>query len=223
MKQEVGFEQFGIDPDFRVTSFSDCIVVTTSSGCENQNLLILFLCHLFTEMANIGVFFRGALTLGLIHHSGNIIYGPALVRAYLLETEQAKHPRIILDPDISLPDLVPLGFRVGPHVDQAFGFMPVKRDANDNLEFINAVEFSLGKASWEAAREVYCKEFNEVNIQNNPRYWRDWPDNFRTHISSNLTAYRNDDSIRKKYVWLAQYFNSTYLSKKNRDSEKIVI
>lgn len=49
-----------------------------------------------------GVFLRGGLTLGMIHYDTdkNTLFGPAMIRAYDLETI-ARVPRIIIDPDLS--------------------------------------------------------------------------------------------------------------------------
>jgi len=38
------------------------------------------------------------VTIGLLHHDTDIVFGPALNRAYVLESQQAQYPRIIIDP-----------------------------------------------------------------------------------------------------------------------------
>lgn len=45
-----------------------------------------------------GFWLRGAVTIGLLHHDEDIVFGPALNRAYELESRHAIFPRIILDP-----------------------------------------------------------------------------------------------------------------------------
>jgi hypothetical protein len=47
-----------------------------------------------------GLLIRGAITIGDIVHDDSIVFGPALNRAYELESQQAIYPRIILDPDV---------------------------------------------------------------------------------------------------------------------------
>lgn len=47
-----------------------------------------------------GILTRGALTVGDICIKKGIIFGPALNRAYELESILAKHPRIVIDPEL---------------------------------------------------------------------------------------------------------------------------
>lgn len=47
---------------------------------------------------------RGAVTVGAIHHDQHIVFGPALNRAYELESKVAFYPRILIDtPSVELP------------------------------------------------------------------------------------------------------------------------
>lgn len=56
---------------------------------------------------------RGAVTRGLLHHSGGIVFGDGLVRAYEMESRQAKYPRIIVDENVLI------GTTIGDNVDSA--------------------------------------------------------------------------------------------------------
>lgn len=47
-----------------------------------------------------GFLLRGGITIGEIVHDGECVFGPALNRAYELESQIAKYPRFVLDPDI---------------------------------------------------------------------------------------------------------------------------
>ena len=40
---------------------------------------------------------RGAIAKGLLHHSEHAVFGPAFLKAYYLERNIAKYPRIIVD------------------------------------------------------------------------------------------------------------------------------
>nr|WP_317187917.1 hypothetical protein [Acinetobacter gerneri] len=42
------------------------------------------------------ILLRGALTIGEIYHDENMVFGPAMVEAYELESKVAEFPRIIL-------------------------------------------------------------------------------------------------------------------------------
>lgn len=49
------------------------------------------------DMVNMGIFLRGAVTLGGIFHDDQFVFGPGFLRAFELEKAVAKYPRIILD------------------------------------------------------------------------------------------------------------------------------
>jgi len=66
-----------------------------------------FLSIMFLRM---GIFVRGAITIGNLYHRGNIVFGDGLVKAYLLETKKAKFPRIIVSPEL-LPFVPPAELR----------------------------------------------------------------------------------------------------------------
>jgi hypothetical protein len=43
---------------------------------------------------------RGAVTSGPLYHSGGIVFGQGLVKAYEMESQMAKYPRIIVDDNL---------------------------------------------------------------------------------------------------------------------------
>lgn len=84
-----------------LTMLSDSIVLSVSleerlvrQGLREGFDLASHFAYLFLEE---GILTRGGLTIGDIYHNGNIVFGPALNRAYALESELAKYPRIIID------------------------------------------------------------------------------------------------------------------------------
>lgn len=83
-------------------SFSDLIVNVIPLNTVNP-LHAFFdqLCTLgFRQflLASRKVFVRGGITVGDIYADGNAIFGPALIRAYELESQTAKWPIIAIDP-----------------------------------------------------------------------------------------------------------------------------
>ncbi|WP_209235853.1 hypothetical protein [Xanthomonas arboricola] len=85
----------------QIAQFSDCVVVSYK---ENQSSavfdLIITILLLQVELASQGFLVRGAVTVGPLFHDKSLVFGPALVEAYRLESSVAKHPRIIVDPKI---------------------------------------------------------------------------------------------------------------------------
>lgn len=99
------------DPQFiRVTSrglsaFSDHIVRTVSldglSAIQSVDAIefeLTELQHIQANLAVNGVFVRGAITRGPIYIDEDLVFGPALIRAYELEQTIAVHPRVVIDP-----------------------------------------------------------------------------------------------------------------------------
>jgi hypothetical protein len=83
----------------RMTSFSDNVVVSTTTS---PNAIITWVIRLgMTQLlgAQIGFLIRGGVTIGKIVHDDYVVFGPALNRAYYLECEVADKPRIVLDSD----------------------------------------------------------------------------------------------------------------------------
>lgn len=81
--------------------FSDTLVL--AAPADDPGLAVTRLIHdgatLQSALTAKGFFVRGGLTLGLFHISEGLIFGPALVEAYELESRHALHPRIVLSRD----------------------------------------------------------------------------------------------------------------------------
>ncbi|MDN0075626.1 hypothetical protein QU481_12055 [Crenobacter sp. SG2303] len=82
---------------FEVTAFSDNIAVSVRLEQGNDLLELLhFSCYLTWKLLAKGVLSRGGIALGELYHKGSIIYGPALLEAYQLESQVAIYPRIVV-------------------------------------------------------------------------------------------------------------------------------
>ncbi len=83
-----------------ITYFSDSLVI---SAPENDviasQLVVDLVIKLKIKMwSDHNLLIRGAITLGkLTHIEGGPLYGPAMNRAYYLESEEAKYPRVLID------------------------------------------------------------------------------------------------------------------------------
>ena len=84
-----------------VTVFSDCIVI--SYPLENEGSLffiLLDIIHIQLDLYFAKIVIRGGVTIGDLYHDDNIVFGPAMVEAYRLESKVAKYPRIIIEKDV---------------------------------------------------------------------------------------------------------------------------
>lgn len=96
----VGKEIF-IGDGCQVTTFSDSAVISYPLSYDGALfLLIIDIIHIQIELLRIGILVRGAITIGMAYHDIYNVFGPAMVKAYQLESSAAIYPRIIIHPEI---------------------------------------------------------------------------------------------------------------------------
>ncbi|CAB3759413.1 hypothetical protein [Paraburkholderia solisilvae] len=90
-------------PHMRLTAFSDSVVVSDEIGNGFGYARILhFASYLSWQLLAMGILTRGGVGHGPLHHRENgIVFGPALIQAYELESKQAVYPRILVPNDIA--------------------------------------------------------------------------------------------------------------------------
>ena len=90
------------DPTHMV-AFSDSIVLSTSvrPSCEPAAVFALAqrTADLCTQLLHFGCLTRGGITIGDLFHESNVVFGPALLDAYKLESQVAVYPRILFSDD----------------------------------------------------------------------------------------------------------------------------
>ncbi len=88
------------DVDFQSTTFSDCVVCSAKILARNNFMpaafIALYAGALALHLLSKGILVRGAITVGELYHSDNVVFGPALIEAYELESKLAHYPRIIV-------------------------------------------------------------------------------------------------------------------------------
>jgi hypothetical protein len=82
--------------DLRAQSISDALCISTS--CTNAGLSHMFfvLTTLALQLLLKGFFMRGAIVKGNLYHDDHMVFGEAQVRAYLLERDIVRYPRIMV-------------------------------------------------------------------------------------------------------------------------------
>lgn len=88
-------------PGAIMTSFSDNVVVSIPYDADRVLSSLESLAKIQLGLAMEGFFLRGAVTIGLLFHDDEIVFGPALNRAYQLESKTAIYPRVLLDGECS--------------------------------------------------------------------------------------------------------------------------
>ncbi|HEV2642282.1 MAG TPA: hypothetical protein VGT98_06230 [Candidatus Elarobacter sp.] len=85
----------------QVTQFSDSVVVSYPVSAPSSVFILAYeVALLIIDLAYAGFLVRGAITLGLLIHNDEYLVGPAMIRAYQMESREAKNPRVVIDPRI---------------------------------------------------------------------------------------------------------------------------
>lgn len=84
----------------QLSSISDSIVISIPAKKKNAMNKIVRMASVFSVslLWGYGLLLRGAISVGPLYHDEQVVYGPALVKAYLLEQNAAIYPRILMEP-----------------------------------------------------------------------------------------------------------------------------
>jgi hypothetical protein len=183
----------------RTTYFSDTIVTTIPLVAPNgtpqrHGTLYHELAALALAQADLfdrqGLWVRGAITIGDVHHTENRLFGPGIIEAYKLE-QKSCFPRIVIDPKLlkryfSSRELLAVHHRTH-HMDFEYIAPLIRRERNRvrHVDYLLTLQDNLDNA-----------HYFETLI--------------RKHKSAILSGLKSEDAgIHSKYLWLAEYHNST--------------
>ncbi|KFN38722.1 MAG: hypothetical protein JU82_10410 [Sulfuricurvum sp. MLSB] len=166
----------------RVTNFSDSLVISLSIDDLYPQRIEFFLMPLISAALHAGMFIRGGITRGAIYHDNNMVFGPALNKAYQLESKDANYPRIIIDESVH-----EICYK------NKIEFLKNWRKINDDYFFYDFI-YTLTQFIFDSKTIVYEETINKL----------------KQTIEENLNIHENDDRIYQKYIWLAKYFNQVY-------------
>lgn len=183
---------------FLSTNFSDLIVrckvprdLANVSGYANDE--IAFLSRVQTQLAVQGNLIRGGVCVGKIY-ANDEIFGPALVKAYVLENEYAIYPRIVIDRDLIYQMK---GKKAqGEALDEHF----VER-GEDGAHFI---DYLRGQCWKRLTGPLAANEMTASRILGRHREVIESV----IHGGSRSIHVRTE-SLKKKYIWLSLYHNRT--------------
>lgn len=174
----------GASGDHIVTQFSDSIVVsyrvTERSGVF---WLLNSIALAVIELTNFGYLLRGAVTVGDLYHTSDHVVGPAMVRAYQMESKEAKYPRVIVDPEVISSARHYRSELHLPEEEEAYVRRFLTPDDDGRL-FVNYI-------SWESVVEVAGIDDDQY-----PRYLAQ----ISKHLDTGLG--HQDPRVLEKYLWL---------------------
>ncbi len=163
-----------------ITQFSDSLVISVDDDLQGrealQNALFVFTSNLIA----FGFLLRGGVTRGEIFHDGNLVFGPALIRAYELESNVASTPRVILSKELSAE-------WGGPDANGALPWVP----SPDGHLFFNFLPPFMG-----------APFFTDQHL------WQSRLGPIRDLILSKAQDTTCSESVFAKYLWLGEYFDS---------------
>src|SRR5262245_29297185 len=78
----------------RTSTFSDNVVISAPIVGEMVAYMVGSVAAIQIATLNMGFLLRGGIAIGDIYHDDEVVFGPALNRAYELESEIADYPRV---------------------------------------------------------------------------------------------------------------------------------
>jgi hypothetical protein len=174
----------------QVTQFSDSIVVSYRTTDESAAFWIMNeIAWTVIRLVERGYLLRGAVTVGDLYHTSEHMLGPAMVKAYKMETMDAKFPRVVID-----PKLVSVA-RASPSPDHS---------PDDEEEYVRHFmtkdrdgQFYVDYVSWKSVVEIAGGDFDGY-----PRYLQ---------LIGNLVENglrHPDNKVVKKYLWLHKKYST---------------
>lgn len=189
--------------------FSDHIVMTAAGTEQGLRKILYQLRYITGYLLEQGIFTRGAITKGLIFDDFQVVFGPAIVEAYILESEIAIYPRVIASENI-ITDLKVTNRYVFPQQNLKF-IEDFKRD-NDNIIFFDSLKF---KPIWGGKIKIVKEKTEDqpaIGEWEGIPTREEWLKKIKGHVIDALNSC-SDPKIRQKYEWYKTYFNNSLCSK----------
>ena len=86
--------------DHKMTQFSDSLIISTNYNDAGLLHLIDHIEKIAFNFLKMGFLCRGGIASGFLFHEENVVFGPAMIEAYQLESSEAICPRIILSKEV---------------------------------------------------------------------------------------------------------------------------
>jgi len=180
--------------DFQVQSISDAVAISTTPNSYGLLQIIESLTELTRALLLEGYFIRGAIVKGKLYHDNKMVFGEALVKAYNLEQNVVRYPRIMVASDVvtqaaSDDDIGELVDELLKPSDDGPYYVNTLRDLATYLRRresgnIKGKEVDDAFAMWAAIQEKIEERFSEAtdvprhfqNVQWFANYWNETVD-----------------------------------------------
>ena len=166
-----------------VSIFSDSIVISYQEESLKQALfdLIEDVMNIQNELLEYKILCRGGIAVGKLYHSKSKVFGPALIKAYDLEKDKAKFPRVVL-----------------------------KQSSLEKCNHSDCKKTNYS-ISDDRIMQYLCKDEKDSSLlyidylhQYIPKFTRDYKENVDKCIEEGLKG--NDLCVLEKFKWLKEYW-----------------
>jgi hypothetical protein len=173
--------------DLRAQSISDAVCISASASAPGLLHLLSAIHFLTLDVLWEGFLVRGAVVKDHLYHDTRMVFGPALVRAYNLETNVAKYPRVMLTSDV-VKDCNK--FAEDALYTEAFENRVVQSDDGPYfLDYFWEIRDVMEHGGWDSGETLDKYEGMALTIQTNVQKSFDVPAHF------------------EKQKWIANYWN----------------
>jgi hypothetical protein len=194
-------------------AFSDTIVrvcpVDTSDSTGAFFYELNSLNYILTTAVGNGVFLRGGITIGEVYFNldTEIIFGPAMNRAYEIESKLAIYPRIIIDPLLI----------------KAYAAEPVLRGQAHSLEMDQEYTSKFLRTSEDELQFVDYLTAAKDDLEEMKMNYREFLIDHRQRIIAAVKTTDKIISARQKFFWLANYHNKVVQEQFDEDEQDGVL
>ena len=161
----------------QIDIMSDSIVVSTPAINPEALAVVIDICSVIQEMLlelENPILLRGAISVADFYSDGRLIFGKALVDAYLAQEQYAVYPRIIISNEVTI------GRRVSIDTNAD---LPKDSDRYYRVDCLERFLCINQAKNWDEIEE--SEQYQKI----------------KDLIDINLNGY-SDDHIRQKYLWL---------------------
>lgn len=175
------------DSPWPAAFFSDTLVLAApvkEHGGEEAAIggLVIQAAWLQLNLVSSGFFVRGGLSLGRMHLRDGLVFGPALVEAYELESRRAVYPRIVLSSDVDASQRSDLSFYANPSDAPQAALLLCDGDGHTFINYLGLLFENVDDPVQGLA------EHREI-------------------VAARLEEHRGDKRRWEKYRWVAEYHN----------------
>lgn len=175
----------------KVNFVSDTVILSIPKFEKNSLEVLIFVIDVFISnvLLNHQLLFRGAISEGAFYSCNDIIFGPSIVNAAILESKNAIYPRIII------PSNIVDSYNSTASVDSMNGIKYlIEKDSVicDDFYIINYLKYTINRMNETAQEKKYNVEMAF--------------DKFKSKIETTICNSTNE-SVLQKNIYIANYFN----------------